>query len=163
MAATATRDQGKTAFVKEVLAGNAHANARFVNEAWARSGHDGTISQTLVNKMRSSLGLSGNLRGGRPKGSGSSTAEKAAYTGKKRGRKPKSAGVNGHSAAGNGHSFAQTGRAKTGGRPAQLAQIETEIDRLLFQVMNLGGLEAVEDSLRRTRRLLYQVLSGTQS
>jgi hypothetical protein len=162
MPATARRNQGKTEFVREVLTRNPHANAQKVRQEWTASGHSGTISQTLVNKQRSLMGLSGNLRGGRPSRSESAGAEKAPYTGKKRGRKPKSAILNGHESAGDGRSFGEP-RARVGGRPAQLSQLEADIDRLLFRVMSLGGLENIEDSLRRTRRLLYQALSGGQS
>ena len=68
---TKTRDQGKTSFVKELLIDHPMANTKAVNEAWTTAGMDGTISETLVNKTRSHMGLAGNLRG------------------KKRGRKPK--------------------------------------------------------------------------
>ncbi len=150
-------DEGKTGFVRQVLEDNPHANVRVVNEEWQKAGNEGEISQSLVNKQRSQMGLTGNIKGGRPKGSGASstaTAEKPPYTGKKRGRKPKSAHANGHHAAGNGVSLEPARRS--GGRQVHLTEIETEIDRLLFRVMTLGGLEEVEESLRRTRRLLYQ-------
>lgn len=146
MPATLKRNQGKTEFVKEVLTSNPHANARTIRDEWTATGHIGTISQTLVNKQRSLMGLAGNIKGGRPKRSETGAAEPRPYTGKKRGRKPKSASLNGQSTA---------GTARTGGRPSQLSEIEADIDRLLFRVMNLGGLEDIEDSLRRTRRLLY--------
>jgi hypothetical protein len=147
MPATARRNQGKTEFVREVLKKNPHANAQAVRDEWSASGHDGTISQTLVNKQRSVMGLAGNIKGGRPRRSESAGSAKAPYTGKKRGRKPKSASLNGHESGG------QKGRAA--GRPGQLSQIEADIDRLLFRVMSIGGLENIEESLRRTRRLLY--------
>lgn len=72
MATAATvipRNQGKTDFVRDVLTKNPRANAQTVKDEWLESGHEGTISETLVNKMRSEMGLAGNLRGGRPKGS----------------------------------------------------------------------------------------------
>ncbi|MHB1560510.1 MAG: hypothetical protein ACYC61_23910 [Isosphaeraceae bacterium] len=153
-------DEGKTGFVRRVLEENPHANVRIVNDEWQAAGNDGEISQSLVNKQRSQMGLTGNIKGGRPKGSTSTsataaaTAEKPAYTGKKRGRKPKSAHTNGHHAASNG--VALEPARKSGGRQTHLTEVETEIDRLLFRVMSLGGLEEVEESLRRTRRLLYQ-------
>jgi hypothetical protein len=161
MAATARRSQGKTEFVKTVLEKNPYANARIVREAWAGAGHSDSISQTLINKQRSAMGLTGNIKGGRPKKSETAGAPKPAYTGKKRGRKPKSAGVVVAAASGDGQSLAGP-RGKATGRPTQLSQIEAEIDRLLFRVMSLGGMENIEDSLRRTRRLLYQTLSGGQ-
>ena len=162
MAATKQRNQGKTEFVQQVLTNDPHANARKVREEWAAAGHSGTISQTLVNKQRSVMGLAGNLKGGRPKGPGSAGTEKLPYTGKKRGRKPKSASLNGHEAAGDGMSTGEH-RGRIGGRSAHLGQIEADIDRLLFRVMGLGGLENIEESLRRTRRLLYQALSANPS
>ena len=60
--ATATRDQGKTGFVKEFLCDHPLGNVKAVNEAWAAAGKNGTIGSTLINKMRAQMGLSGNLR-----------------------------------------------------------------------------------------------------
>jgi hypothetical protein len=154
MATTTQRDQGKTEFVRRVLTENRYANAKIVIDEWQKSGHEGTISETLVNRMRSEMGLAGNLRSGRPKGSTTkATAGKPKYTGKKRGRKPKSAQL----APSNGRSVEEP-RAKSGGRHNQLAALEADIDVLLFKVMNLGGLEEIENSLRKTRRLLYGAL-----
>ena len=59
MPATATRNQGKTLFVKETLIDHPTANPKFVNDAWEKAGMEGTISDTLVNKMRSQLKLTG--------------------------------------------------------------------------------------------------------
>ena len=60
-----------------------------MNEAWQAAGFDGTISTTLVYKVRASLGLTGNLRGNTKK-------SKTSATGKKRGtpRKETTAAVN---------------------------------------------------------------------
>src|SRR6516165_5502263 len=60
--ATTTRNLGKTGFAKEVLNDNPLANAKAVNEAWKAAGFEGTISPTLVTKMRSEMGLTGNIR-----------------------------------------------------------------------------------------------------
>ncbi len=142
---------------------NPQANARKVRDAWTEAGHEGSISQTLVNKQRSELGLAGNLKGGRPpKEAASAVAEKPPYTGKKRGRKPKSAYANGHQTGGNGVPLEAT-RKTGGGRQAQLSEFEAEIDRLLFRIMVLGGLEDIEESLRRTRRLVYQAATTGRS
>jgi hypothetical protein len=156
MATATPRNQGKTEFVRSVLDHDPRANAQAVKDAWQKSGHEGTISETLVNKMRSEMGLAGNLRGGRPKGSKSATSERPKYTGKKRGRKPKSAQV----APSNGRSVEEP-RARTGSRQNQLTALEADIDLLLFKVMNLGGLEEIETSLRKTRRLLYGAITGS--
>jgi hypothetical protein len=62
MATAATATPGKTDFVKEFLNKNPQGNVKAVNEAWATAGMEGTIGSTLINKMRSQMGLTGNLR-----------------------------------------------------------------------------------------------------
>jgi hypothetical protein len=132
MATTANRNQGKSAFLKEFLLDNPKANPVAANEAWIAAGMPGTVSPSLVNKLRSKLKLTGNLKAG---------------------RKPKSASVSGRvthkTAAGR-----KPGRKPTGlGR--ELSQIEAELDRLIYRVMGLDGLEDVAEQLRATRRALY--------
>jgi hypothetical protein len=63
MATTATATPGKTSFVTDFLNANPQGNTKAVNEAWQAAGFEGTISPTVVNKTRASLGLTGNLRG----------------------------------------------------------------------------------------------------
>jgi hypothetical protein len=151
MAAVVVRNQGKTEFVKGVLADNPLANAEAVNEAWLAAGRPGTISETLVYKVRSAQGLAGNLRGHR--GTRSAT-EAAVRTRKRRGRKPRSAAPS-RAPARAAQATARSSRAVSVGRNRLLADIEAEIDRLLFKVMDFGRLPEIEESLRRTRRLLY--------
>ncbi len=149
MPAAKTRDQGKTSFVKEVLIDNPLANTKAVNDAWSKAGMDGTISETLVNKMRARMGLTGNLRGKRAAKKGAEASTKRPSTGKKRGRKPKQEiGTN---------SERKTRHAATGSGKQNdlLVELEAELDRLLFRVMNLGELDEVESSLREARRRLY--------
>ena len=90
------------------------------------------------------------------------TAEKPKYTGKKRGRKPKSAATVDQPAPSNGRSVEEP-RTRTGGRHHHMAALEADIDHLLFKVMNLGDLPEIENSLRKTRRLLYGALSGNRA
>jgi len=147
MPATATRNQGKTLFVKETLIDHPTANPQFVNEAWKKAGMDGTISDTLVNKMRAQLKLSGNLRGKHSAKKGA--ASQKASSGKKRARKPKNARI-ARSEAGTGDA-----RQRPASRTVRLTDLEAELDQLLFNVMNLGNLPDVEKALRQTRRALY--------
>jgi hypothetical protein len=154
MPSATTRNQGKTSFVKEVLVDNPQANAKAVNEAWAAAGMGGTISDTLVNKMRSQLGFAGNLRGKRRGRKETTAREKLPYTGKKRGRKPKNAIVQAADATVDGN------RPRPTPRKGHLIDLEADLDRLLFKIMNLGGLAEIEDSLRETRRMLYVRYSG---
>ena len=45
-------------------------------------------------------------------------------------------------------------KPRSGGRDKALAEIEGDIDRLIFQLMVAGGRENVEEELRKVRRLL---------
>ena len=59
--ATAIARGDKTKFVNEFLAKNPQGNLRTVNEAWTAEGMRGTISKSVVDKIRAKLGLTGNL------------------------------------------------------------------------------------------------------
>lgn len=212
--ATATRNRGKTGFVKEFLNDNPQANARAVNEAWKAAGFEGTIGHTLVSKMRSKFGLTGNIPKGPKKKVQSETTTEPVATGKKRGR-GKAATSRGRNqgktafvrdfitknpqanrkaveeawlAAGNEGPISSalvsnlrsemgltgkkrrrpakgkaTGtipeptevrRPRPGGRDGALAEIEGDIDRLIFKMIALGGMEEIEEELRKVRRRL---------
>jgi hypothetical protein len=137
MPATATRNQGKSKFVREVLNDNPQANAAAVNEAWRAAGMSNSISAGLVNHLRSRLGLAGNLRGGRRKRTG--------VTGTRQGRPTVQirTGTNASTAA----------MARKQSR--EWMGLEVEIDRLLMKVAEIGQLPEVEDALRNARRQLY--------
>jgi len=139
-------------FVKEVLHDNRLANTQAVNDAWKAAGMEGSISATLVNKMRSRMGLTGNLRGGRRKRArATATANsETPYTGKRRGRPPKQVVSEANDST----------RVKTRGRNSRLADLEVDLDWLLFRVVEIGSLPEVEEALRKTRRLLYAGLSA---
>ena len=132
---------GKTMFVKEFLNDHPDGNYIDVSEAWASAGFEGTISRTLVDKTRALLGLTGNLRG--------KIKMKTSSIGKKRGRPRKETTV-----AGNGQP-----RGRKSNRFLALDELEGDIDRLIFKVMEIGDLTQIEDSLKQTRRLLYGALT----
>ncbi len=173
MTSTATVHEDKTGFVRDVLTKNPRANTTFVNEAWKDAGRDGQISATLVNKLRSLMGLTGNLRSTTKNSAASApaTSERGGYTGKKRGRKPKQTETETETET---ETVTGTvGLYYVNGLKTQdsmeesssddgfddnyqvFEELEADFDRLLFKVMGLGGLTAIEDSLRQTRRLLY--------
>jgi hypothetical protein len=135
---------GKTMFVKEFLNDHPQSNVDTVIEAWQAAGFNGTISATLVNKTRSMLGLTGNLRG-MPK---TSTNGRAMSTGKKVGRPPTQM------------TAAATNVQPRGNRSTALNELEADIDRLIFKAMVIGDLTEIEYSLRQARRLLYGAMTG---
>ena len=134
---------GKTMFVKEFLNDHPQGNVDAVNDAWQAAGFDGTISPTLVNQMRATLGLTGNLRGTPKTGANG----RATSTGKKLGRPRK-------------ETTAAVNAQPRGDRSTVLNELEADIDRLIFKAMAIGDLVEIEDSLRRARRLLYGAMTG---
>ena len=82
----------KSAFITGVLKSNPTANPAAVNKAWSESGRKGSVSVTLVQKIRSDMGLSGNLRqlpgGSRSNGVAESYTAPKTQTPKKPARKP---------------------------------------------------------------------------
>ncbi len=150
MPAVKTRSsQGKTAFVKEYLLDNPDANSEAVNEAWSAEGMEGTISTSLVKITRSKLGLT-KKRGRRPK-SASVSAKKAKVS------RASSNGV-----AESAMTFSAPTAAPVGVRERGrvMAELESELDRLIFKLMSVGGLTGIEEALRGVRR---QVILGHKS
>ena len=129
-------------FVKEFLHDNPQGNVASVNKAWQAAGFDGTISLALVDKLRASMGLTGNIRR-------KSRKSRTRAAGKQRGRPRTDAAplVNGQS----------PGRRSD--RTVALNDLEADIDRILFKVMGIGDLSEIEESLRGARRLLYGALT----
>jgi hypothetical protein len=225
--ATPTRNLGKTSFLKELFNDNPQANASSVNEVWKAAGFEGTISQSLVKRVRSELGLTGNMRKGPAGGAGAQSGTTAAPATKRRGRRKRATGrgrggnqgktafVAEHlrqdpgatdeaineawASAGNdggisgsliykirakerltkrrrakGRGIGKKGRVgwtavPVAGKPRpldgrtsrgrSLAEVEADIDRLIFKLIALGGMEQIEDELRKVRRLLYRSYS----
>jgi hypothetical protein len=103
-----------------------HRRIGIINKAWRKAGMKGSISVSLVNKVRSDLGLAGNIRPGPKKSAG----------------KTKAAGVH--------------AKSRLGNRERMLAEMESRIDRLIFDLLEIGGIEKAEDALRAARRVVVR-------
>jgi hypothetical protein len=133
-----TGSPGKSMFVKEFLNDHPQGNFSAVNEAWKAAGFEGTISQTVVDKMRASLGLTGNTRRNVTKSKPSTAAKKPGQLQK--------------------NTTAPVAAQPRGIQSTFLEEMEADIDRLIFKAMAVGDLAEIEDTLRRARRLLYTAL-----
>jgi hypothetical protein len=149
MAKRTKKSVNKSAFVRDLLQKNPEANRRAVEEAWLAAGHEGLISSALVSNTRSKLGLTGDSRTAESNGATESakTAPRK-LQGKKRGRRARGEK--------NGIVSEPTRERKprSGGRYGALAEIEGDIDRLIFKLIALGDMEEIEDELRKVRRRL---------
>ncbi len=124
---------GKSMFVKEFLNDHPQGSVASVNRAWKAAGFGGSISKTVIYKVKSSLGLRENHQ------------SKTSSAGKKRGRPRKETSA----------AISVKPRTNNIARTSVLHDLEADIDRLIFKAMAIGDLTEIEDSLRRTRRLLY--------
>jgi hypothetical protein len=152
MVAAPDKKLNKTAFITEHLHKNPKANAKAVKAAWQKAGRDGTISGTLVQKVRAGLGLAGNLRSRsrHVKNSGATSATtKGRSTSKSNGKSR--AHANGTHAT-----LALETRTRSSSRERILEEAEGDIDRLIFKLMGVGGMEKVEDTLRLARRMVVR-------
>ena len=160
-----SKGRGKTAFITDYLTSHPTANAKALKDAWSAAGNDGTVSVTLVQKARTRMGLIGNI----PRGV--SPAVKSFFAvadsaPKKRGRKPGSKNKKKLShAESNGSSAAPASSSSSSRRgdsySRAIEDAEADIDRVIFQLMAVSGLEEIEVSLRDVRRRL--VVLGHQA
>jgi hypothetical protein len=149
-----TEGPSKTAFVRDFLRKNPTANRKAVEEAWRAVGREGPIQSALVSNLRRELGLTSNPRGGaRPaEGDGAAESPKTKTASKPRKRKRSRNGRANRAST----TPAPEREFRSRSRDQVLAEIEGDIDRLIFKLTIVGGFEAVEDELRKVRRLLYR-------
>jgi hypothetical protein len=142
-------DQGKSAFIRDLLGRDPEADEDAVNEAWRKAGNQGSISGSLIYKIRSGLGLTGKGRSadvaaGRPKAK-ETKAPKAKPVAPAR---PQSNGPPAASATGS--------ESTAGARGGALDRVEDRIDDLIFELKDLGGMERAQEALRLARRLVVR-------
>jgi hypothetical protein len=155
MATKTEKGPSKTTFVRDLLRKNSTANRKAVEEAWREAGHEGPISSALVSNLRRELGLTGNQRDDSRPTNGNATTEPPKAKARKSRRKKRRRSANGK-ASGLQTTPATERKPRSGGRDKAIAEIEGDIDRLIFKLMDVGGMEEIEGGLRKVRRLLYR-------
>jgi hypothetical protein len=149
-----TAGPSKSDFIRDFIRENRAANQKAVEQAWHEAGHEGSISSALVSTIRRELGLIGTKRDrSRPPGSDGAAEALQAKT---KASKPRRRGRRRKGEVSDANSTPATGRKPSSRGPDRaLAEIEQDLDRLVFKVMTLGGFGAIEHELRKVRRLLY--------
>jgi hypothetical protein len=161
MATVKGKTEGKSMFLKEYLVDHPDAGTEAIAAAWRAAGNEGTISTSLIGKVRRDLGLTGQ---GTARGKSRARVE----TGQRPSVGSKS-GARGAGPAGGGRTPAtKDNRPVTEGseRPAApqaggdrtgvLIRLEGAIDDLLHEIKLTGGLPEFEETLRRARRILVR-------
>ena len=145
--ANSTSSSNKSTFLEEWLKSHPESKESEVADAWKSAGNSGTISPSLFYKIKSDLGLQV-----RKRKAGAKRAKHAKHVGalaKGRGVKPR-ARSEAVEAAVQSEPTHRRSSART------LVELEGELDRLIFQMMGMGGLDEVERLLRQARRILVR-------
>lgn len=137
---------GKSAFVKTFIQKNPKATYLVINEAWKKAGNAESVSSSLVHKLRSRAGLTGNTRRKKP-----AQPDKSPRTRAVAALAAVASGVNGLA------EHRLEGRAPS--RKQVVDELEVALDQLLCRVMNAGGFDDVETTLRLARRKLVASVS----
>jgi hypothetical protein len=162
MATVKGKTEGKSMFLKEYLVDHPDAGKEAIDGAWREAGNEGTISTSLISKVRRDLGLTdqGTARvksrarvgTGQRSSSGSKSAARGAgpevggRTPAKESSRPVTGGLERPAAP----------QAADGDRARVLIRLEGAIDDLLHEIKLTGGLPEFEETLRRARRILVR-------
>jgi len=147
MASGTVVNQGKTPFTREQLEKNSTADADSISEAWQKSGHDGTISASLVYKIKTEMGLTGRGKPGRPPKSAAAGLKRS----KPRGRPRKNPLP---LPAAEGRRVVTRVTAQAHDEDAVLDDLEDAIDDLIGKIKQVGEHTEAVRALRKARRLL---------
>jgi hypothetical protein len=157
MATVKGKREGKSGFLKEYFVDHSDARKDDIDRAWRGAGGEGSISESLIGKVRRDLGLTGGRRS-RAKAKGGAGAGKrpSAAPNPKGGRTG-----TGKATSNSRHATADAGQAvrsrRTGG---VLIELEGRIDGMLHEVSLAGGLPEFEEALRKARRILVRSHGG---
>jgi hypothetical protein len=162
MATVKEKGEGKSGFLKEYFVDHPDAGKATIDEAWQDAGNEGTISDSLIYKVRSDLGLTGKARtkaevsgkAGAGKQSSAAPESSARRTGPKAEDRT-TAGANGR------HTTVALGRpveprAVGDDRTRVLIRLEDQIDDMIHEIKLAGGLPEFEETLRKARRILVR-------
>ena len=144
--------EGKSGFLKEYLVDHSDAAKEAIDAAWQAAGHEGTISTSLIRKVRADLTQ------------GKGVAEGKSRPREARGERP---AADAKAPEGGGRSPAKASRAPVTASPAApeapvsdrtgtLMRLEGSLDDLLHEIKLTGGLPEFEETLRKARRILVR-------
>ena len=144
---------GKTKFTEAYLEEHGEGNEESINEAWSAAGNEGTISSSLVYKMRAKLGLTGHGRAGAKKPRQKPKPSKL-------GRTINWTASSFPSSTGSTKSTGETHETTSSDPHLELDELEDGIDVLIQRIKDHGGLTEVERALRHARRFLVRSHEG---
>jgi hypothetical protein len=154
------KSEGKSMFLKEFFVDHPDARKDEIVEAWQEDGNEGTISDSLIHKVRSKQGLTGK-HGSKAK----AKARQSVGAGKRSSAAPQSLARTTGPKAGSRSTVKPNRRdASMAAEPRRagndqirvLIRLESQIDDLLHDARTAGGLPEFEEALRKARRILVR-------
>ena len=156
------KNEGKSMFLKEYLVDYPDAGKEAIDAAWREAGNEGTISTSLIGKVRRDLELTG-------KGAAKVKSRARVGTGQRSSADSKS-DARGAGPEVGGRTPAKENRRHVtedlerpaepqtagGDRTRALIRLEGAIDDLLHEIKRTGGLSECEETLRKARRILVR-------
>jgi hypothetical protein len=163
MATVKGKNKGKSMFLKEYLVDHPDAGTEAIAAAWRQGGHEGTISPSLIHKVRRDLGQTGQGTAKQKSRERVGTAKRPAADSKSGARGAGRSEVEGRTPAQESSQPVTAAseplvapRVAGGDRTAVLIRLEGAIDDLLHEVKLAGGLPEFEETLRKARRILVR-------
>jgi hypothetical protein len=162
MATVKGKNEGKSMFLKEYLVDHPDAEKEAIDEAWREVGNEGTISTSLIGKVRKDLELAGQGTAKVKSRARVGTGQRSSADSKSdaRGAGPE---VGGRTPAKKNSRHVTEGlerpaepRAAGGDRAPVLIRLERAIDDMLHEIKTTGGLPEFEETLRKARRILVR-------
>ena len=162
MATVKRKNEGKSMFLKEYLVDHPDAGKEAIDAAWREAGNEGTISASLIGKVRKDLGPTGK-RTAQGKSRARVGTGKRSSDGSKSDARGAGREVGGRTPATDNSRDVTEGlerpaepRAAGGDRTRVLIRLEGAIDDLLHEIKMTGGLAEFEETLRKARRILVR-------
>ncbi|MGZ3302957.1 MAG: hypothetical protein ACXVBG_18880 [Isosphaeraceae bacterium] len=162
MATVKGKSEGKSMFLKEYLVDHPDAGKEAIDEAWQEAGNEGTISTSLIAKVRKDLELTGQdtakvkskARVGTGKRSSADSKSDARGAGPEVGGRTPAKENSRHVTV----ALERPAEPPTAGgdRARVLIRLESEIDGLLHEIKMTGGFPEFEETLRKARRILVR-------
>lgn len=153
--ATATKDENKSAFLRDLFQKNPNLKAADATEAWQKAGHDGAIGSSLFYNIKRES------RDAKEESSPKLTAvprKRKATSAKTPKAKPDSKPA--------GEPIEETvprtttARAGSSQRERVLDRVEDGIDDLIIELKRLGDMDDALESLRKVRRVVVRSHMG---
>ncbi len=162
MATVKQTNEGKSMFLKDYFVDHPDAGTEAIAAAWRAAGNAGTISTSLIGKVRRELGRTGQGTAQAKSRARVGTGPRSS-TGSKSDARGASTEVGGRTPA-KERNRPVTGRveqpaaprAAGGDRAHVLIRLEGAIDDLLYEIKLTGGLPEFEETLRKARRILVR-------